>query len=391
MMGAANMTHFDVVVCGLGATGSAALYWLARRGVRVLGLERFAPGHERGSSHGETRIIRLGYFEHPSYVPLVRSAYAKWREIEDAAGRQLLHVTGIAEIGPPDGVLVAGTLASIAQHGLRHELLAASQLMQRFPAYRVPPDYVGVVQPEGGFLEAESSIDAMISLAEADGAEIRSGETVAAIEPVAGGVRIATDRGVVEAGAAIVALGPWVKALLPDLPAPIRVTRQVMAWFEPLDPAPLIDGRLPVFLLESRHGIHYGFPPSRAGLIKVAKHHHRDQSVDPDAHDRTVSAQDETLIRAAIAEHLPAANGRLIKAKTCLYTMTTDGDFIIDRLPGAPQIVVASPCSGHGFKFAPAVGEILADLATTGATKHDISRFTLERFKSAPAAAPVRN
>ena len=175
------MAHFDVVVCGLGVMGSAALHALARRGQRALGIERFAPGHDRGSSHGSTRIIRLGYFEHPSYVPLVRSAYAKWREIEDAAGRQLLHVTGIAEIGPPGGVLVAGTLASIARHGLRHELLAASQLMQRFPAFRVPPDYVGVVQPDGGFLEAEPSIEAMVSLAEAQGAEIRSGETLSLI------------------------------------------------------------------------------------------------------------------------------------------------------------------------------------------------------------------
>jgi sarcosine oxidase len=391
MAQAANMTDFDVVVCGLGATGSAALYQLARRGVRVLGLERFRPGHERGSSHGETRIIRLGYFEHPSYVPLVRCAYAEWREIEAAAGRQLLHVTGIAEIGPPGGVLVAGTLASIQLHGLRHEILAAAELMQRFPAFRVPPDHVGVVQPDGGYLEAESSIEAMVALAKAKGAEIRSGETIREIEPGANGVRIVTDRGVVEAGGAIVALGAWVKALLPDLPAPIRATRQVMAWFEPIDPTPLIDGRLPVFLLESRHGIHYGFPPSRAGLIKVAKHHHRDQTVDADAHDRSVSAEDEMLVRAAVAEHLPAANGRLIKAKTCLYTMTPDGDFIVDRLPGAPQIVVASPCSGHGFKFAPAIGGILADLATAGATAHDISRFALARFKPEPTAAPGRN
>jgi sarcosine oxidase len=385
MTQAANMSHFDVVVCGLGATGSAALYQLACRGVRVLGLERFAPGHEGGSSHGETRVIRLGYFEHPSYVPLVRSAYAKWREIGAAAGRQLLHVTGIAEIGPPDGVLVAGTLASIQRHGLRHEILAAPDLMQRFPAFRVPPDFVGVVQPDGGFLEAEPAIEAMVGLAQAKGADIRISETIRAIEPVAEAVRIRTDRGVVEAGAAIVALGPWVKALLPDLPAPIRVTRQVMAWFAPVDPAPLAGGRLPVFLLESRHGIHYGFPPWRSPLIKVAKHHHRDQSVDADAYDRTVSGEDEMLIRAAIAAHLPAADGRLIKAKTCLYTMTPDGDFIIDRLPGAPQIVVASPCSGHGFKFAPAIGDILADLATAGATAHDISRFALARFGLAPA------
>jgi sarcosine oxidase len=374
------MNHFDVVVCGLGATGSAALYQLAVRGLRVLGIERFAPGHDRGSSHGETRIIRLGYFEHPSYVPLVRSAYAHWRAIEKAAGRQLLHVTGIAEIGPPDGALVTGTLASIAQHALPHEILPAPELMQRFPAFRVPPDYVGVLQPDGGFLAAEPSIEAMIGLARAKGAAIRSGETIAEIAPTASGVRIMTDRGTVEASAAIVALGAWVKTLLPDLPAPLRATRQVMGWFEPLDPAPLSAGRLPVFLLESRHGIHYGFPPFGSPAIKVAKHHHGDQTVDPDAYDRAVTAADETLVRAAVAEHLPAANGRLIKAKTCLYTMTPDGDFILDRLPGAPQIVVASPCSGHGFKFAPAIGDILADLATAGATRHDISRFALSRF-----------
>jgi sarcosine oxidase len=382
-----NMTDFDVVVCGLGATGSAALYQLARRGVRVLGLERFAPGHDHGSSHGETRVIRLGYFEHPSYVPLLRSAYAGWREIEAAAGTQFLHVTGIAEIGPPGGTVVAGTLASSRQHGLPHEVLAAPELMRRFPAFRVPTDYVGVLQPEGGFLAAEASIAAMVALAQAKGAALRVGETIRAIEPVAGGARIATDRGTVEAGAAIVALGPWMgswlKALLPHLPRPLRVSRQVLAWFAPLDPAPLARGRMPVFLLESRHGIHYGFPPFGSDAIKVAKHHHADQTVDADTYDRAIAPEDETLIRAAVAEHLPAANGPLVKAKTCLYTKTPDGDFIIDRLPGAPQIVIASPCSGHGFKFAPAIGEILADLASTGAARHDISRFGLARFATA--------
>jgi sarcosine oxidase len=389
------MTDFDVVVCGLGAIGSAALYQLARRGVRVLGLERFAPGHDRGSSHGETRVIRLGYFEHPSYVPLVRSAYAAWREIEAAAGRQLLHVTGMAEIGPPGGTLVAGTLASVARHGLPHEIVAGAELMQRFPAFRVPADYVGVLQPDGGFLAAEPAIETMVALAQAKGAAVRTGETIRAIEPAEDGVRVATDRGMVAAGVAIVALGAWIKAMLPHLPAPIRVTRQVMAWFEPLDPAPLARGRMPVFLLESRHGIHYGFPHDFTLLgstaVKVAKHHHGDQTVDADTYDRTISPEDEMLIRAAVAEHLPAANGRLVKAKTCLYTMTPDGDFIIDRLPGAPQIVVASPCSGHGFKFAPAIGEILADLATTGASSHDVSRFKLARFRSGGGPVPSQH
>jgi len=374
------MAHFDVVVCGLGVMGSAAVHQLARRGERVLGLERHVPGHDRGSSHGHTRIIRLGYFEHPSYVPLLRRAYALWRELEIASGQALLHTTGIAEIGPPDGPLVTGTLDSTRLHGLRHEVLAAGELMQRLPAFNLPADYVAVLQPDGGFLAAEPSIAAMLELAATAGATIRSGETVQAVEPRAGGVRVVTDRGTIEAGAAIVTAGAWTKSLLPELALPLRVTREVMAWFAPH--APLATDGFPVFILESRHGMHYGIPPQPGGDggIKIAKHHHRDETVDPDTCDRAVTAADEALIRPVIAEHLPTANGRMLAAKTCLYTMTPDSDFLIDRLPGAPAIIVASPCSGHGFKFAPVIGEILADLATTGGTRHDISRFGLARF-----------
>jgi sarcosine oxidase len=378
------MAHFDVVVCGLGVMGSAALHHLARRGKRVLGLERYAPGHDRGSSHGHTRIIRLGYFEHPSYVPLLRRAYALWRELEDASGRQLLHLTGIAEIGPPTGILVRGTLEAARLHGLRHDVLAAAELMRRFPAFRVPREHVAVVQRDGGFLDVEPAIATQIALATAAGAEIRSGEAVRAIEPRAGLVRIISERGVVEAGAAIVVAGAWMPALLPELAPMLRATREVVGWFEVADADLFSAGRCPVFIIESRHGMHYGIPPrGGAGIgaaIKVAKHHHRGETVDPDACDRTVSAQDEALIRAAVADHLPAANGPLKAAETCLYTMTPDGHFLIDRLPGAPNIIAASPCSGHGFKFAPVIGEILADLATTGTTAHDIARFSLGRF-----------
>ena len=372
------MPAYDVVVVGLGIMGSAALRALAGRGLRVVGIERFAPGHDRGSSHGATRIIRLGYFEHPSYVPLLRRAYTQWRELERDCGRRLMHITGIVEIGPPDGIVVAGTLAASREHELAHEVLDAREAMRRFPAFKLPADDVAVTQPDGGYLLAEPAIDALIALAQTAGAEIRTGETVRAIEPRGGGVRVTTQRGVIDAGSAIVTAGPWVKTLLPDFPAPLRVTRQVLGWFEPLQRSAFAN--FPVFLIESRHGIHYGFPPDADGLVKVAKHHHGDETVDPETYDRTVSAADENLIRAALAEHLPDANGPLAAAKTCLYTMTPDGDFVLDRVPGAPQIVVASPCSGHGFKFAPVIGEILADLAAKGETRHDISRFRLARF-----------
>jgi sarcosine oxidase len=374
------MADFDVVVCGLGVMGSAAVYELARRGRGVLGLERHAPGHDRGSSHGGTRIIRLGYFEHPSYVPLVRRAYALWQELEAASGKPLLHITGIAEIGPPRGALVQGTLASSKLHGLAHEVLGAATLMRRFPAFDVPADYVAVFQPDGGYLAVEPALAAILELATAAGATIRANETVKAIEPGPSGVRVVTDREEIKTGAVIVTAGPWTGSLLPTLAAPLRVTREVMAWFEPNDAAAC--SSLPVFIIESEHGMHYSIPARDGAGIKVAKHHHRNEAVDPDRVDRLVSNADEALIRAAVAAHLPAVNGRLTAAKTCLYTMTPDGDFVIDRVPDAPAVIVASPCSGHGFKFAPVIGEILADLATTGATRHDISRFRLARFSA---------
>jgi sarcosine oxidase len=233
-------------------------------------------------------------------------------------------------------------------------------------------------------VRAEPTVDVLQALARDAGAEVRNEVRVLAVEPHRDGVRVKTAQGDVLASRAIVAAGPWLKSLLPHLPAPIRVTRQVLGWFEPVEAADLFAAeRFPVFLLQNPDGVFYGFPTDASG-VKVARHihehHHLDEAVDPDRHDRTVSAADEAAIRRVLAAHLPAANGRLAAAKTCLYTMAPDGDFILDRLPECEAIIVASPCSGHGFKFAPVIGEILADLAITGATAHDISRFTLARF-----------
>ncbi len=370
----------DVVVVGLGAMGSAALYQLAKRGMRVLGIERFAPGHDRGSSHGLTRIIRMGYFEHPSYVPLVRRAYALWRELEAASGEKLLTVTGIAEMGLPDSVLVAGTLASSRLHDLPHEVLDAKSLMARYPQFRLPANYVGVVQPDGGFLEPEKAIHAQLALAKAAGAEIRTGEKVLAIEPTRSGVRVRTEHDTLEAGTVVLSAGAWASTLLPNDALPLHVTRQALIWVAPKEPALFTPDRFPVFMIESEGGgIHYGFP-LHDGALKIALHHHVREKVDPETYDRTVSAADEALIRPALAAFLPAADGPRVAAKTCLYTMTPDEDFVIGPLPGIPNIIVASPCSGHGFKFSPAIGEIVADLAARGETRHDISRFSPGRF-----------
>jgi sarcosine oxidase len=372
------MPQYDVIVVGLGVTGLAALAELSRRGVRAAGIERHATGHDLGSSHGETRMIRLGYFEHPSYVPLLRRTYALWRELEKATNTELLHITGIAEMGTPDSDIVAGTLAASRQHALPHEVLDAAEAMRRFPAFRLPHDFVCVVQPDGGFVAAEAAVAALAAQAKAHGADVLTHTDVQAVRSSSAGVQVITSRGDIEAKAAIVAAGPWMTQLLGKLP--LRVTRQVMTWFEARQPSLFAEASFPVFLLGSHLGNHYGFPSLDGRTVKIAKHHHFDQTVDPERVERKVLAEDEAAVRAALKEFIPVADGPLAAAKTCLYTVTPDHDFIVDRLPDAPNVVVASACSGHGFKFAPVMGEVLADLATTGKTDYDLSRFRLARF-----------
>jgi sarcosine oxidase len=363
----------DVVVIGLGVMGTVTAMTLARRGQRVVGIEQFGIGHDRGSSHGDTRIIRLGYFEHPSYVPLLRSAYRLWREIETETGQQLLRITGIAEIGPPDGELIKGTLRASREHSLPHTVLDARQAMQHFPAFLLPPDYVAVLQPDGGYLFAERAVLAFAKLAQEAGADLRTGEAVIDIAPRADRVTVKTDKGSIDAGAVVVTPGAWFGSLmdrfLPAFRQPLKVQRQVLAWFEPTDTTLFAPGKFPVFLLESEYGIHYGIPPHDIapyrGLLKVAKHDHDKPHIMPDGYDRTISAEDEEAIRIALRKFVPIANGKLVAAKTCLYTTTADKHFLIDQIPGYPQIIFASPCSGHGFKFAPVVGELLTDLVMT--------------------------
>jgi sarcosine oxidase len=375
---------FDVAVIGLGAMGSATAYHLARAGHRVVGFERFEPGHDRGSSHGESRIIRLAYFEHPSYVPLARQAYANWQKLERETGESLVTVTGILEAGYPGAPVVRGSLEASRLHGLEHEVLDAGEIGRRFPAIQLPSGWSGVFQPDGGFLRPERAIRLYCDGARAAGADLRTGVQVAGIEPSEAAVRVVmSDGSAVEAGSIVVAAGAWIGQLVPELKAHLTLTRQAPVWFAPREPDLFRPERFPVFILETEDDITYGFPDVSGSGVKVGSHKPGEvlASAD-DLQSRPGGVTDEMSIRRSLDRFIPAASGPLLRAGTCIYTRTPDEDFIIDRHPGDPRIVIASPCSGHGFKFASVLGEILADLATKGAAGHDISRFRLDRLLS---------
>ncbi len=370
----------DVIVVGLGGMGSAACFQLARRGERVLGLERFDIGHQMGSSHGLNRIIRLAYFEHPSYVPLLRRAYALWRETEQLAGEQLLFITGSLDAGPIGSRVVAGSLASCKEHELEHSFLSAAEVNQRFPGYRLPDGHAAVHQPEGGFVASERAILAQLQLAIDAGAEIHAREKVIAIEPGNGRVTVVTDRGRHEAGRVIVSAGAWISDLVPELAGKAVPERQVLGWFQPKQPALYRPSRFPVSNLLTEEGHFYQFPTWGIPGFKIGLYHHLHESGHADALSREPTPADEALLRAALARYFPEADGPTLRLAACLFTNTADEHFVIDRASGAPKVIVASPCSGHGFKFASVVGEILADLATDRVPGFDLGLFSLARL-----------
>ena len=377
---------YDVIVIGLGAMGSSTLYHLARRGVRVLGLERFAIPHDQGSYHGLTRIIRMAYHEHPSYVALLRRAYPLWRELEAETGERLLHVTGSLDGGARDGPFVTGSLASCREHGLDHELLSSAEIARRFPAFRLPDDFAGVLQPDGGYVLAERSVVAFVDAARRRGAIARTGEIVTGWRCDGDGVVLQSGSDTHHAGALIVTAGSWTAKLLPEVASLARPERQVVGWFRPRRPELFDVERFPVFDILFPEGNYYGLPATGQPGFKIGRHGHLHEPADPDAVDRVVHARDEAVLRRALARYFPDGDGDAVKLTTCLFTNSPDEHFIVDTLNESPRVVVGAGFSGHGFKFAPVIGEILADLAIEGRTRHSIERFRRARFEQARPA-----
>lgn len=367
----------DTVVIGLGGMGSAALYHLAQRGARVVGFDQFSPPHSNGSSHGRTRIIRLAYYEDPSYVPLLRRAYALWRELSERTHQDLLRITGSLDVSTLAGGIFPRSLASCELHSLTHEVLTSAELSRRFPGYRFPDEYLALYQPEGGILDPERCVAAHLAAAATAGAETRLDECVLAVDRRKGAAVIRTTAGEYVAERVVFAAGPWTRELVPQLRELAVPERQVVGWFEPENASIFAPERFPVFNVQVDEGHYYGFPFDGDG-VKVGRYHHLEQRVDASGYDRAIYPGDESVLRAFVERYLPMAAGPMVHAETCLFTNSPDEHFIIDHVD--ERTVVAAGFSGHGFKFCSVVGEILADLILDGGTRHDIDLLRLGRF-----------
>jgi sarcosine oxidase len=376
----------DVIVIGLGAMGSSAAYHLAARGQRVLGLDRFTPPHAMGSSHGGSRITRQSYFEDAAYVPLLLRAHELWDRLAADSGRDLIRLCGGMYLGGPDSETFGGALRAAREWSLPHEVLDAAEVRRRFPAFTPGPDVVALYEERAGFTRPEETVAANLDLAAAAGADLRF-RTPALGWTAAGtgdGVTVRTAEGTYAASRLVICPGAWAPALLADLGVPMRVERQVMFWFE-ADTSAFAEN--PIFVWEAEDGVQfYGFPAmdGPGGGVKIGLHNAGGVESDPDAIDRIVHPREVEVMRSYVAPRLPGLAGPLLRAATCMYTNTPDRHFVVAAHPGYPQVSVACGFSGHGFKFTPVIGEILADLATDGSTAHPIALFDPLR----PAARP---
>ncbi len=371
----------DVVVVGLGAMGSATLHALAQRGASVIGIDQFDPPHERGSSHGESRVFRMAYYEDPAYVPLLRLALEHWRKLEAATGERVLTVTGILEAGFPGSPHVMNSLQSSIQHELPHETLRASEVQKRFPAFSLPDDWDCVFQPDGGVLLPEKAIRLFLTTAQRFGARVLTNTRVRAVHANRDHVEVVlhSDQ-TIKARSAVIAAGPWIARLLPELGAHLDLTRQPLVWFKPERPELVRLDRMPVFSLQLQNDSVYGFPDMLGSGVKVASHLSGGKISQPDDARAAVSDEECAALRAVLARYVPAAAGTPLHTTTCTYTRATDEHFVLGLHPDHPRLVVASPCSGHGFKFASILGEVLADLATTQSTDKPIGLFNPDRY-----------
>ena len=369
------METFDAIVIGTGGIGSAVLHQLAKQGHHVLGLDRHPQAHQRGSSHGHTRIIRQGYFEHPDYVPLLLRAYELWRELERDSGRRLFHEISLLEAGRADGILIPGVLESVRQHGLTIERLSAREARKRFP-FRFDDAMEVIIEPTGGYLLVEQCVQAQLDQAFRCGATWRQ-ETMRQWSASASEVRVQTNQSTYAASRLVVCGGAWSSALLRDLGVPLGVVEKHLYWFDaPADAC----NELPVFYFETGHGDFYGFPSLGSEGMKLAQHSGGRRHAAPFDVDSVTDEQDLRQVQQFMASRANFAYGSVTSRKACMYTMSPDGHFVIDRHPSHRNICFAAGLSGHGFKFSPVLGLVLAQLAMQGEPELSVDFLGLDRF-----------
>ena len=372
---------YDVIVIGVGAMGSATTYQLAARGCKVLALEQYNIPHDLGASGGINRMIRLAYAEDPRYVPMLRRAYRLWRDLGRRSKQRLLFITGGIDAGPEDSWIVRGSLQACTEHQLKHETLTAAELRKRFPAFRLPKKMVAVYQPQGGFVLAEQSIVAQVSLALDLGAEVHAREQVLDWRVQKGMVTVRTDRGSYRASRLVITAGPWAAQVIDRLNGVVKPERQVLIWVQPKRPERFRMGVFPVFYMQDGEEKFYGLPIFGIPGLKFGKYNHLKEQVDPKTMARECHPNDELVLRNAIRKYLPDADGPTIAMKICLFSNTRDENFILDSHPDFPQVSIAAGFSGHGFKFCPLVGEIMAEFALNGgSSSYDLGLFRLDRL-----------
>jgi len=364
--------------------GSAALYELAGRGYRVLGLEQYSIPNSLGSSHGETRILRVAYFEDSRYVPLALAASDLWRKLERDCHESIFFRTGSIDSGLPTGELFRGSLRSCKDHQLDHRVLTSKELAREFPGYRLPEGFLSVYQPDGGVLLSEQCIKVYVNGSIRRGADIRTNERVLSWERAGTRLVVKSSVSEYETERLVICAGPWIPKLISGFVHAVRPERQVMGWFRPLREDIFCPDRFPPCNLEFEDEHLYAIPTFGKSGFKCGVSHHLRESIDPDSTSRSCTAKDERVIRRSCERVFPEGLGETVELRTCIYSNTKDRHFLLGFISNDPSVIVAAVCSGHGFKFASLVGEIIAELVGHGSSRHDISMFATDRFDGVP-------
>ena len=362
------MKHYDAIVLGTGGAGSSALYHLATRGLSVLGLDRFDAGHDRGSSHGHTRIIRKAYYEHPDYVPLLQRAYQLWEQLQQVSGKSIYVPAGLLSVGPPAGSIIQGIQASASQHNLPLEQLTAEEVAGRWPGYRIPEGYTGLFEEEAGFLMVEEAVRVHIEQAQQAGATFLSDQAVVDWSIDGANVLVRTETDQFSAGRLVITAGSWSADLLGKLGFELRILRKALHWYRVAADQYQCSQGAPTFFYDTPDGYFYGFPAIDGRGLKVAQHTGGEVVTDPLQVDRELDVREQAQVASFLSHFLPAVSSEATDHAVCLYSMTADEHFVIDRHPEHGQVVFAAGLSGHGFKFTSVLGSILADLAIAGET-----------------------